>query len=52
VTITRWTAQEAIDRAEESTRYQEVVTEIIDRGFLGHEQTTEVFEVTSICDFD
>lgn len=52
LTITRWTSQEAIDRAEKSALYQAVVDDIVSRGFLGDTQTTEVYELTSARDFD
>lgn len=47
ITQTFWESHEAIDNAEASALYQEVVGGILATGFLGDEQTTEVFEVTA-----
>lgn len=47
ITQTFWESEEAIEKAEASQLYRDVVSRIHAAGFLGDRQTTEVFEVTA-----
>lgn len=47
ITQTFWESEEDVASAEASALYQEVVGGILATGFVGDEQTTEVFEVAA-----